>query len=187
MRRIWAAAARLRQAEPFVANTSGFVVGPGVPLQAGTVAALAADLVISIGLEAPPLPKGWEGELIRLQPSPAARTKTASVRAAIRQRALERHFEPVPLELDPARLRFEPGPPRAFAGAARPICCFADEAGEDMALAVLEAVDERRLRLTGTPAPRPVRTVRLGLMWAVPGAEGWQLLEKLEPAWEREP
>ena len=184
MRRIWAAAARLGAAEPFIANTSGFVLGPGVPLQAGTVAALAADAVVSIGLEAPPLPRGWRGELIRLQPSPLAQRKTAAARARIRQAAFGQHLGLELLRLDRDLALLEPGPPRRWEDERRPVCCLADEAGEDMAIAMLEALDEERLWLRCAAPPRPVRTVRIGKMWAVPAAGGWQLLEKLEPAWE---
>jgi len=91
--RIVAGAARLATAAPLVANTSGFVAGPGARLQAASIAALSADCVVAIGFGAaePPLPKGWSGQLHRLPRSPFARRKSPALRRRIRQEAFARH------------------------------------------------------------------------------------------------
>ena len=49
MRAIIRGAAELAEQEPFAANTSGFVQGPGARLQAASVAALRAHTVVEIG------------------------------------------------------------------------------------------------------------------------------------------
>ncbi|HZG09887.1 MAG TPA: hypothetical protein VEZ70_12995 [Allosphingosinicella sp.] len=54
---------------------------------------------------------------------------------------------------------------------------------EDLALAVIEAVEEGRVRLRGTVPTRPVGWVRLGRMWVRPGETEWSLADRLEPAW----
>ena len=181
MRGIISGAAELAQGEAFAANTSGFVHGPGARLQAASVAALAADTVIALGLPEPPLPAGWSGHVIRLDASPFAKRKGEGLRRRIRQEALERHLGDGTYELP--LLPFTPGPPLAFEAERRPVCCLADAAGEDMALGVLERLGEESVRIRGTPPARPPAQIRLGRMWARPDGSGWRLLDKLEPAW----
>ena len=71
----------------FVANTSGFVEKLGARLQAATISALAADLIVAIGGEAavaPILAKQADRPSLLLEPSPRAVTKSPAARAAIR-------------------------------------------------------------------------------------------------------
>ena len=181
MRAIVAGAADLARGEPFAANTSGFVQGPGARLQASTIAALRADTVVAIGLPGPPLPAGWNGTLLALDPSPAAKRKGEGLRRRIRQAAFERHLGAATLLLPP--LPFEPAPPRRFDSARRPLCCLADAEGNDMAVGVLEEISEDGVRIRSAVPPRPPALLRLGRIWARPDADGWKLLDKLEPAW----
>jgi polynucleotide 5'-kinase involved in rRNA processing len=179
MRPIIAGAAALAGEDPFAANTSGFVHGPGARLQAASVAALRGDWVVAIGLPDPPLPSGWAGTLIRLDPSPFATRKTEGMRRRIRQEAFERHLGRETLSLRP--VPFAPAPPAAW-DSSRPLCCLADAAGEDMAMGVLEEFGEL-IRVRAAPTPRPPALLRLGRLWARPAADGWALLDKLKPAW----
>jgi polynucleotide 5'-hydroxyl-kinase GRC3/NOL9 len=181
MRAIIAGAAQLAGTEPFAANTSGFVHGPGARLQAASVAALRPDWVIAIGLPAPPLPAGWSGTLIHLDPSPHAKRKGEGLRRRIRQASFERHLgaETTMLPLLP----FDPAPPLPFATGRRPLCCLTDAAGEDMVVGVLEEIGEEGLRVRCARPPRPPALLRLGRIWARPDPEGWRLLDKLDPAW----
>jgi polynucleotide 5'-kinase involved in rRNA processing len=184
MRPIVAAAAALRPDDPFVVNSSGFVAGPGAWLQAATVAAAAADAVVAIGLESPPLPAGWTGELLRLSPSPAARRKSPASRARARQEAFALWLGDAAVAFGAADLAFDPGPPRRFEDARRPVCCLADAGGDDMAIGVVEDAAGEALRIRTTDfLPRSPHTLRLGGMWAMPTADGWTLVDRLEPAW----
>ena len=181
MRAIIAGAAELAGQEPFAANTSGFVQGPGARLQAASVAALRADAVVAIGLGAPPLPAGWGGTLMTLDPSPHATRKSEGLRRRIRQAAFERHLGAQSMVLPP--LPFDPASPRGFDSERRPLCCLADASGEDMAVGVLEEFTEHAPRIRAAPLPRPPALLRLGRIWARPDGDGWKLLDKLEPAW----
>jgi hypothetical protein len=181
MRAIIAGAAELAGQEPFAANTSGFVHGPGARLQAASVAALRADWVVAIGLPSPPLAAGWSGTLIHLEPSPQAKRKSEGLRRRIRQAAFERYLGAETITLPP--LPFDPGPPLLFDSDRRPLCCLTDADGEDMAVGVLEEINEEELRIRCTPAPRLPALLRLGRIWARPDRDGWKLLDKLEPAW----
>jgi hypothetical protein len=181
MRAIIGTAAELAEETPFAANTSGFIQGPGARLQAASVAALRADTVVAIGVAEPPLPPGWAGRLIRLDPSPHARRKSEGVRRRTRQEAFEAHLGRETLILPP--LPFEPGPPRLLEGERRPLCCLADAAGEDMLVGVLEDFGPDGVRIRAAAPPRPPTLVRLGRIWAKPVDGGWRLLDRLEPAW----
>jgi polynucleotide 5'-hydroxyl-kinase GRC3/NOL9 len=183
-----AAAALGAGSAPFAANTAGFVTGPGARLQAASIAALKVDTVVTLGLAEPPLPAGWAGEVIPLAPSPLSLRKTDGVRRRLRNCALLPYLRDGRLDLLLENIRFDPAPPALFApalmaDARRPLCALADAAGEDMALAVLEAVEEGRVRLRGTLPSRPVAQVRLGRMWVRPGETGWSLADRLEPTW----
>jgi polynucleotide 5'-kinase involved in rRNA processing len=181
MRALIAGAADLARHEPLAANTSGFVHGPGARLQAASVAALRADWVVAISLPAPPLPAGWNGTLISLDPSPYAQRKSEGLRRRIRQEAFERHLGAESIIF--SRLPFAPGPPLPFDSDRRPLCCLSDAAGEDMAVGVLEEVGGEELRVRCVAPPRPPALLRLGRMWARREGDGWKLLDKLEPAW----
>lgn len=152
MRAIVEGAATLAEQEPFAANSSGFVHGPGARLQAASVAALRADTVVAIGLAVPPLPPRWSGTLISLEPSHYARRKGEGLRRRIRQAAFERHLgaERIMLPLLP----FDPAPPLPFISERRPLCCLADADGEDMAVGVLEEIGAEGLRIRSAPPPR---------------------------------
>jgi polynucleotide 5'-hydroxyl-kinase GRC3/NOL9 len=169
---------------PFAVNTAGFVAGLGARLQAITAKAIAPDLVIEIGPDpaSDPILAPVDGvPLIRLQRSPAARRKSPSVRAGIRQRAFEEALagaEPLSIAAS-----FHPGAPVLSPGAERPVCALTDDAGADMCLALLQGVSEDAVHLEAPPPPRPVRLVRLGKMWAEPRPGGWKLLDKLSPSW----
>jgi polynucleotide 5'-hydroxyl-kinase GRC3/NOL9 len=181
MRPIVEGAAALAEQEPFAANTSGFVTGPGARLQAASIAALRADTVVAIGMAAPPLPAEWSGTLLALDPSPHAKRKRDGLRRRIRQAAFEAHLGDATLLLPP--LPFEPATPRSFDSDRRPLCCLADADGEDMAVGVLEEIGEGGLRVRADQTPRPPALLRLGRLWARPDGAGWKLLDRLEPAW----
>jgi hypothetical protein len=181
IRAITAGVAELAPEEPFAANTSGFVQGPGARLQAASIAALRADTVVAIGLPDPPLPARWNGSLLALDPSPEATRKSEGVRRRIRQTAFERYLGRATLLLPP--LPFEPAPPRPFDTDRRPVCCLTDAGGEDMALGLLEEISEDGLQVRSAAPPRPPALLRLGRIWVQPDAEGWKLLDKLDPAW----
>jgi polynucleotide 5'-hydroxyl-kinase GRC3/NOL9 len=169
---------------PFVVNTAGFIAGLGARLQAITAKAIAPDLVIEIGPDpaSDPITPAIAGvPLIRLHRSPAARRKSSSVRAGIRQRAFEEALAGA--ELVSIAASFHRGPPALPPGAERPVCALADEAGADMCLAVLRGFGEAGVQLDAPPPPRPVELVRLGKMWAEPRTGGWKLLDKLSPSW----
>lgn len=181
------AEAASRQA-PFVANTSGFVKGLGARLQAATVAALRPDLIVQIGADAEaPIVRPAEGiSTISLARSAAARRKSASARAHLRQQAFSDALWGAELQALPSGIIAEPGPPAPFTGAARPVCSLADEAGTDLAYGILQGMDADRFQmLTSGPASAACR-LRLGRMWAEPKDGAWRLLEKLEPAWASE-
>jgi polynucleotide 5'-hydroxyl-kinase GRC3/NOL9 len=181
MRPIIEGAAALSGDEPFAANTSGFVHGPGARLQAASVIALRADWVVTIGLAAPPLPAGWSGTLISLDPSPCATRKSEGLRRRNRQAAFERHLD-AETTLFPL-LAFDPAPPLPFDSDRRPLCCLTDAEGEDMAVGVLEEICADGLRIRCSEPPRRPALLRLGRIWARPERDGWKLLDKLEPAW----
>ena len=176
------AAETLGRSGGFVANTAGYVAGPGARLQAATIAALAADLVVAIGLDAPPLPSGWSGRLLRLDRSTLARRKSPALRTRLRQQTFERHLGAEILRLSSQFVAFDPGLPRLPPDEIRPVCALADAAGEDMAIAILIAADEQEVVLQVAPPPRPIARIRLGRMWAAPAEGGWRLLERRNPA-----
>lgn len=171
---------------PFIANTSGFVTGLGARLQAATLAAVKPDLIVEIGTapDAPPLVPVQCADipLLRLERSAAARRKSPAVRARLRQQALEDALCGARMLTLPS-LRFDPAPPAALEGAARPICALADGAGIDRSYGILEAVEEGCLRVRAVDPERPIERVRLGRMWAEPEEGRWRLLEKLSPSW----
>jgi hypothetical protein len=181
--RIVRGALRLRTDGPLIANTSGFVLGPGARLQAATIAALDADLVVAIGLDAPPVPKGWSKPLIALPRSPLAQRKSQRLRRRIRQAALDRHLGSDTIDLPRASVAFEPGPPVSFLASARPLCALADAAGEDMSVGVLLSAEADKVLVRGSLPPRTVSCIRLGSLWAEPAAEGWRLLDGVKQAW----
>jgi polynucleotide 5'-hydroxyl-kinase GRC3/NOL9 len=185
IRAIADAAAELGRKTPLAANTSGFVTGPGARLQAVSIAALACDTVVAIGLPEPPLPKGWSGRLISLARSPMVVRKSDGLRR--RNAALLPYLGNALLELPLEALRVDPSPPAPFADARRPLCALADADGEDMALAVIDTVYAGRLQLRCTPPPRPVARIRLGHMWVKPMEGRWSLADRLQPAWSLEP
>ena len=179
-RALAAAAAELtrRARRGFIANTSGYVAGPGLRMQAMTLEALRPDLVVAIDA-----PAGFEALLarrqaVRLARPAAARRKTPAMRRAIRQAAFAEALagaaeRPLP---PPA---WEPAPSLAVGGPERPVCALADPAGEDRALGILLAPDRLLTRFRGLAA-----RVRLGRMWAQPHGAGWKLLDTLSPAWD---
>ena len=177
-----AGAALAEGAEPFVVNTTGYVEGPGARLQAMTAAALMPDALVVIG-PAPSLELLLaKKEAIRLARSPEARRKLPAARARIRQAAFAEALGDAESFTVPTEVACAPGKPLPWANADRPVCALADDRGEDMSLAVLTCVGERAMTFSGRRPARPVRTVRLGKMWATPAAEGWSLLERLSPA-----
>ena len=180
-RALAAAAADLAQRtrRGFVANTSGYVAGPGVWLQAMTLDALRPELVVAIAAPAPfdALLAKWPA--VRLDRSPWARPKTPAMRRAIRQAAFAQALAGA-VERPVREPAWHPAPPRWAAGAERPVCAVVDTSGEDRALGVLTSPDRLLTRFRGLAAG-----IRLGRLWAVPGAAGWTLVERLVPAWER--
>lgn len=170
----------------FVANTSGFIERLGARLQAATISALDADLIVAFGSEetvAPILDRHGARSVLRLRPSPQAARKTPGMRARLREGSFEAALAgAAPLALD--GVRFEPAPPIAFdLGGRHPVCALADAEGTDMALGVLEAADGGSVRAIAPPPPRPVAILRLGSMWAEPQGGGWRLLDTLHPSW----
>ncbi|HEY0130955.1 MAG TPA: Clp1/GlmU family protein [Allosphingosinicella sp.] len=175
-----AAAADLarRARRGFVANTSGYVAGPGAALQAMTLNALRPELVVAIA--APPsfdrLLAKWPA--VRLGRSPSARPKPPGLRRATRQAAFAEALAGA-CERTLREPAWEPGPPRPTAGGERPVCAVADASGEDRAIGILLSPERLLTRFRGVAG-----RIRLGRLWAVPGAEGWTLIERLQPAWE---
>ena len=171
---------------PFIANTSGFVTGLGARLQAATVAALKPDLIVEIGTapDAPPLVPGMSADipLLRLERSPTARRKSPAARARLRQKALEHALRGARMLTLP-RLPFDPAPPAAMEGAARPICALTDKTGIDRSYGIFEAVEDGCLRVRAVDPEQPIERIRLGRMWAEPAEGGWRLLETLSPSW----
>jgi polynucleotide 5'-hydroxyl-kinase GRC3/NOL9 len=183
-RALAAAAASLAETagNRFVANTSGYVAGPGAAMQAMTLAALRPDLVVVIGAAASldPVLARWRSAL-RIARSPGARRKGQGERRRIRQQAFDAALADASIRTFP-RLSFEPAPPALFQGDARPVCALADEAGEDFALGILLDWDgSDATLLTTTPARHP-HAIRLGKMWAQPAEPGWKLLDRLADA-----
>jgi polynucleotide 5'-hydroxyl-kinase GRC3/NOL9 len=170
----------------FVANTSGFVQKLGARLQAATISALDADLIVALGEEAavaPILDKHPHRAVIRLKSSPSAARKTPSARAALRQQSFASALAGAEslTFTDPA---FEPAPPIAIElGGRHPICSLADADGTDMSLGIVEAAEEGRVRILAWPPARPATTIRLGRMWAEHKEGAWTLLDTLHPSW----
>jgi hypothetical protein len=170
-----AAALAQRARRGFVANTSGYVAGPGVWLQAMTLESLRPERVVAIAAPAPSEALLAKWPAVRLGRSPSARPKTPAVRRAIRQAAFAQALAGAverPSEWHPA-------PPRRVAGAERPVCAVVDSRGEDRALGILTSPGRLLTRFRGLAAG-----IRLGRLWAVPGAAGWTLVERLVPAGE---
>jgi polynucleotide 5'-hydroxyl-kinase GRC3/NOL9 len=177
------AATRLAAQGPLIANTSGFVLGPGARLQATTIAALDADLVVAIDVVPPPLPKGWSKRLLALPRSPLARRKSQGLRRRNRQQALDDYLGSETIELSGRALAFDPAPPAPFLTAERPLCSLVDADDEDMAIGILLSTDGDRILVHGSVPPRDVACVRLGSIWASPAGPGWRLLDRLSPGW----
>jgi polynucleotide 5'-hydroxyl-kinase GRC3/NOL9 len=186
------AAASLRKAaKVWVANTSGFVVGPGARLQAATIRNLSPDLIIEIaaGPEAPALAAAASGEapLIRLTRSPAARRKSPAERSRIRQDALDAALSnAAPILVPMNELRFEPAHPAPFPDPARPVCSLADRSGRDIAYGILRDVDGHAVEVLTQPPAARACSLRLGMMWAEPREGAWHLQRKLRPSWVAE-
>ena len=165
-----------------IANTAGFIGGPGIWLQVQTIAALQPDLVVAIGpgldriLAAHP-----DVPAERIERSPLATRKSPARRAAIRQAAFASALAGASRLSFPGTMAFEPAPPIPFETAARPVCALTDERG-DMAVGILKEVGPELIAHAPEP-PRSPCTIRLGSMWAEPHAGGWTLLERLSPAW----
>jgi polynucleotide 5'-hydroxyl-kinase GRC3/NOL9 len=168
----------------FVANTSGFVEKLGARLQAATISALDADLIVAVGEEAavaPILARHAHRQIVRLKPSPSAARKTLSARAALRQQSFAAALAGAE-SLTLTKAAFEPAPPIAL-GARHPICSLADADGTDMAIGILEAAEEGRVRILTRPPGRAAATIRLGKMWAEHREGAWTLLDTLHPSW----
>ena len=163
----------------FLANTSGYVAGPGAAMQAMTLAALHPDLIVVIGA-APslePVLARWPAAL-RIARSAVARRKGEGERRRVRQGAFQAALEGASPQ-GFSGLSFEPAPPAPLIGEARPVCALADEAGEDIALAILLGWDKAGASLLTPPPARPPHFVRVGKMWAQPAETGWKLLARL--------
>jgi hypothetical protein len=52
-----------------------------------------------------------------------------------------------------------------------------------MAIGIVEAAEDGRVRILAPPPGRPVTTIRLGKMWAEHRGGAWSLLETLHPSW----
>ena len=187
--RIVAAASLLARAsaDGFIANTAGFVRGPGARLQSATIGALQPDLIVAIGEEdrlRPILDAHLNIAISPLERPALARRKSAAERARLRQAAFAAALngaEAVVLPTD--GLSFTPAPPVSFTGPARPVCALAGAAGNVMAIGVLQQVKGETV-VFAAPGQSSIAMVQLGKMWARPSPAGWQLLEKLTPAWE---
>lgn len=170
----------------FIVNTSGFVTGPGARLQALTAGSIRPDLIVEIAREAGPAIVTAEGlTYLRISPSPVARRKSPSARAAIRQRAFDTALAGA-ATMRLTDVAFHPTPPALAAAPiaeARPVCALADAEGSDMRIGVLRGQEDGALLVQAMAVERPVALVRLGRMWAVPDAGGWRLLDKLVPGW----
>lgn len=178
-----AAGALAAGAEPFIVNTSGFVAGIGARLQAMTVASIDPDLIVEIGAAGvvPPRPGA---RTIRLAASPLARRKSPAFRARLRQAAFDRALEGASLlRFARADIELTPGALAPWERKGRPVCALADGGGVDRAIGIVEAVDERTIFVRAAARDEAVRLIRLGKMWAEPGADGWRLAARLSPSW----
>ena len=168
----------------FVANTSGFVEKLGARLQAATISALDADLIVAIGEEAavaPILDKHPHRPVVRLKPSPSAARKTPSARAALRQQSFAAALAGAE-SLTLSDIAFEPAPPIELGGR-HPVCSLANADGTDIVLGIVEAAEEGRVRILARQPESPAATVRLGKMWAEHKEGAWTLLDTLHPSW----
>ncbi|WP_437378699.1 Clp1/GlmU family protein [Inquilinus limosus] len=142
------------EADLVAVNTSGLLSGVGQRLKAAKLAAVRPDLVVALGsgrhLDAL-IAQEEDRPVLRLLPSPDARRKTRSQREQARRNAFRRYFEGSSvwrLSTDSlAGIGPRDLPPRLLVG-------VSDEAGRDIALAILIEVQpaERRLRLFGPDA-----------------------------------
>jgi polynucleotide 5'-hydroxyl-kinase GRC3/NOL9 len=165
----------------FIVNTSGYVTGPGPRMQAIALAALRPQLVVAIAAEPELEPAIAPWPSVRLRRSPLAAAKTQVNRAASRQAAFAQALEGAET-IRLASPGFEPAPLGPLEGRIRPLCSLADSAGQDMEIAVLTGAEGE---VYARRPKRPVAALRLGKMWAEPGADGWKLVERLAPAWEK--
>ncbi len=190
LRQIVGAASLLARGSPgaWIANTSGFVRGPGERLQLLTIQALQPDLIVAIeeGRELEPILAAAGPRLVvRVPRSLAARRKGAGERRRLRQAALDRALS-LATRNEVHDLRFWPAPPAPFESAARPLCSLVDSAGEDMCVGVLEHVDEHGLIVVhGAPPPRRPCAAGLGKIWCEWTGDDWRLVDAQRPSWRQ--
>lgn len=187
---IKAAAALADDAQPFIANTSGFIRGLGARLQSWTITSLSADLIVAVGDDlsvAPVLAAHSDLQVLRLPASPLARRKSPSERTRIRQAALAQALESAErLHLDAAEVAFTPEPPAAFEGPARPICALLDARSDALSIGILEHSSGHAITVYARRPTEPLRLLQLGKIWAEPSGDGWKLLERLKPSWPQQ-
>lgn len=156
---------------PLVVNTSGLVVGPGIPLKRAKVDALEPDHVVAIqrGRELEPLLAPLpQLRVHRLRPSPAASGKSSAARKMNRQLTLADALAGLrrvrlPNGVIEELLRVPPAPD-AFR-----LCSFADGDYEDKALGLVRLSDFERNRLAWASLdPEQVRRIRTGIVMPEP-------------------
>ncbi|MDJ0389522.1 Clp1/GlmU family protein [Roseomonas sp. E05] len=166
-RRLIAGTVRLKGeagAALLVINTSGLLRGAGRRLKAAKIAALGPDLLIPLGADA-----ATEAVLadhaglpaLRLARAPLARRKGEGERRALRRAAFQAYFAPAPvwsLPLGGLHLEGEDGQGLPAPGR---LAALVDEAGRDMALALVLAGDGS-LQVQGPQPRRPVAGLRWG-------------------------
>lgn len=171
---------------PVAINSSGLVVGPGVPLSLRTIASAAVDRIVAI---APPaeLHQALAASgvpMILLAKPAAAHRKGRGERTRRRRAAFEEYLRAAaPLSLPRYQVRLAvPLTTCLTSPEARPVCALTDAAGTDMALGILDAVDDEAIHVAAPPMPGPVASVRLGALWAWPVPSGWALVDEQLPA-----
>lgn len=178
--------ARRAGERPVAINSSGLVVGPGVPLSLRTIVSAGVDRIVAI---APPaeLQQALAASgvpMILLAKPAAAHRKGRGERTRRRRAAFEEYLRdaaPLSLPRDQVRL-VTPVTACLTAPEARPVCALTDAGGTDMALGILDAVDDEVIHVAAPPTLHPVASLRVGAMWAWPVPSGWALVDEQMPA-----
>ncbi len=161
-RRLVEGAGTLARAAPaglLVANTDGLLRGPGIALKRDLLAALAPDLVVTLGetpLPLDPIP------VLRLAPSPLARRKGPGERRRARRAAFARVLEDTAdLDLPAHLVDLEPSdgplPPGLLLG-------LRDRAGRDLGIGLLDGLEDGRVRLRTAVSRDAIAAVLPGAM-----------------------
>jgi polynucleotide 5'-hydroxyl-kinase GRC3/NOL9 len=171
---------------PVAINSSGLVVGPGVPLALRTIMSAGVDRIVAIAAPAE-LQQSLAASgvpVIRLARPAAAHRKGRGERARRRRAAFEAYLrDAAPLSLPREQVRLASPLTACLASReARPVCALTDADGTDLAMGILDAVDDETIQLAAPPVERRIASLRLGAMWARRAPSSWALVDELLPA-----